>query len=230
MCTTRPSLIFDLDGTLTDSKPGILACLRKVLDQRGMGDVGPLDRFIGPPVEAWVQDLLPNGSEEERAALASDYRELYGREGWNNNSVFPGVRELLQQLHQQGFPLYVCTSKHQPYALRILEAFGLAPFFRAVYGDRPEFATHNKTDLLALLLREQTLPAQATWMIGDRIHDIEAAHSNRLRCLAVKWGYGSAAEHALANAQAATPASVPGLLAPPRAADATGPATGMQPA
>ena len=72
-------LIFDLDGTLTDSKPGILGCLRKVIEARGMGDQGPLDRFIGPPVEEWVVELLPNGSEEERISLARDYRACYDR-------------------------------------------------------------------------------------------------------------------------------------------------------
>ena len=100
-----PALIFDLDGTLTDSKPGIVGCLRKVLDARQMGDQGVLDRFVGPPVEEWTVELLPAGSEEDRAALAREYRACYDREGWKNNSVFAGVRELLAELRRQGFPL-----------------------------------------------------------------------------------------------------------------------------
>ena len=67
-----PALIFDLDGTLTDSKPGILGCLREVLDERNIVYRGPLDRFIGPPVEEWVTELLPEGTEEDHAALARD--------------------------------------------------------------------------------------------------------------------------------------------------------------
>jgi phosphoglycolate phosphatase len=207
-----PALIFDLDGTLTDSKPGILGCLRKVIDARSMGDQGPLDRFIGPPVEEWVTDLLPDGSEDEQAALARDYRACYDREGWRNNSVFPGVREMLVQLHQRGFPLYVCTSKQQHFAVRILEAFDLSALFTAIYGDKAEYSSHSKVDLLANVLREQVLNPNSTWMIGDRSFDIDAAHANRLRCLAAGWGYGTQQECAQADAVAPTPADVAALV------------------
>ena len=215
-----PALIFDLDGTLTDSKPGIVGCLRKVLDARNMGDQGPLDRFVGPPVEEWTRELLPHAGEEERAALARDYRDCYGREGWRNNSVFAGVREMLTELRDKGFSLYVCTSKHRPYAVRILDFFEMSPFFTGIYGDRPEYASHGKADLLALLLREYSLKSDCTWMIGDRNFDIEAAHANNIRCLAAAWGYGTPEECAEADAVAATPADVFGCVVPPGAADA----------
>jgi phosphoglycolate phosphatase len=207
-----PALIFDLDGTLTDSKPGILGCLRKVIDARNLGDQGSLERFIGPPVEEWADELLPHASEEERARLASDYRGCYDREGWNNNAVYAGVRELLLQLRAQGFPLFVCTSKQQHFAMRILDLFELSHLFTAIYGDKAEYASHSKIDLLATLLRESSLPSDAAWMIGDRVYDFEAARANRLRCLAAAWGYGSPEECALADAVAATPADVPGLV------------------
>ena len=212
MSLTLPALIFDLDGTLTDSKPGILGCLRKVLDDRGMGDQGPLDRFIGPPVEEWVVELLPNASQEERITLASDYRACYDREGWRNNSVFPGVREMLVAVHQRGFPLYVCTSKQQHFAVRILDAFELAGLFTAIYGDKAEYATHSKVDLLANVLRERSLGPGSAWMIGDRSFDIDAAHANGLRCLAAGWGYGTPEECAQADAVAATPADLSALV------------------
>jgi len=209
-----PALIFDLDGTLTDSKPGILGCLQKVLDDRGMGDQGPLDRFIGPPVEEWVTDLLPNGNAEDQAALARDYRACYDREGWCNNSVFPGVREMLIELRAQGFPLYVCTSKQQHFAVRILDAFELSALFTAIYGDKAEYASHSKVDLLANILREHSLGHDTAWMIGDRSFDIDAAHANQLRCLAAGWGYGSPEECAQADVVAPTPADVAELLSP----------------
>src|SRR5665213_397357 len=129
MLNRLPALIFDLDGTLTDSKPGILGCLRKVIDARGIVAEEPLDRFIGPPVEEWVIDLLPNSSGEEQTALAHEYRACYDREGWSNNSVFAGVREMLVELRLQGHSLYVCTSKQQHFAVRILDLFELSALF-----------------------------------------------------------------------------------------------------
>lgn len=212
MPCSLPALIFDLDGTLTDSKPGIVGCLRKVLDDRNMGDQGPLDRFVGPPVEEWTAELLPDGSEEARVALARDYRACYDREGWKNNSVFAGVREMLIGLQRQGFPLYVCTSKQQRFAVRILELFELSGLFTAIYGDKAEYTSHSKGDLLAKLLREHSLSPHTAWMIGDRIHDIQAARANQIRCLAAGWGYGPPEERALADAVAPTPADVVGLV------------------
>jgi phosphoglycolate phosphatase len=213
--TKSPALIFDLDGTLTDSKPGIVGCLRKVLDARGIAEPGPLDRFVGPPVEEWVIELLPCGSEEDRVALAAEYRGCYDREGWKNNSVFAGVREMLTGLHNLGFPLFVCTSKQLRFALRILDHFGLTEFFQAIYGDMPEYESHSKIGLLARLIAEQSLDRQSTWMIGDRVFDIEAAHANGVPCLYAGWGYGSAAEGAQAEAVAASPEDVRALVAMP---------------
>jgi len=203
-----PALIFDLDGTLTDSMPGILGCLRKVLDAWHIDPRGPLERFVGPPVEQWTQELLPYGTTEDRTALARDYRACYDREGWKKNSVYAGVREMLTELHQRGFPLYVCTSKHRHFAVRILDLFGLSSLFTAIYGDKPEYASHSKEDLLACLLQEHSLDPVNSWMIGDRIFDIRAGRANGVRCLAAGWGYGPPEECAQADAVAVTPADV----------------------
>lgn len=164
--------------------------------------------------QEWTRELLPNGSEEERAALVRDYRACYAHEGWQNYSVFPGVREMLSQLKSADFPLYVCTSKHYPDAERILEFFKLTPFFEATYGDRPQYPSHGKADLLALLLRERSLCPAEIWMIGDRRFDVEAAHANNIRCLAVEWVYGSPEERVHSDAVAASPADVFTCVAP----------------
>jgi phosphoglycolate phosphatase len=210
--TPLPALIFDLDGTLTDSMPGILGCLREVLDARNLADHGPLERFVGPPVEEWTAELLPQGSDEARAELARDYRACYDREGWKNNSVYPGVREMLTELQRKGFPLFVCTSKQQHFAVRILDHFELSSLFTGIHGDKAEYASHSKVDLLAGLLRQHSLDVETSWMIGDRIFDIQAAHENGIRCLAVEWGYGPPEECAQADAVAATPADVTRLV------------------
>jgi phosphoglycolate phosphatase len=217
--TGSTALIFDLDGTLTDSKPGIVGCLRQVIDERGLDFPGPLDHFIGPPVEEWVRYLLPEGSEKDHEALARDYRSCYDREGWLNNSVYSGVREMLVQLRAAGSALYVCTSKHEHFAIRILEMFELAPYFAGIYGDRIEYVSHAKADLLARILSERAIKPGNAWMIGDRRFDIEAAHANDVRCIAAGWGYGSAEEWEAANADAIalTPEDVAGIVMEDRA-------------
>lgn len=215
MSLSIPALIFDLDGTLTDSKPGILGCLRKVIAAHGLVDGGPLDRFVGPPVEDWVIELMPNGTDEERNALADEYRACYNVEGWSNNSVFPGIRPMLDALRDHGHALYVCTSKQQHFAIRILDHFGISSLFTAIYGDKAEYESHQKADLLARLLAEQKIEPAAAWMIGDRTFDIVAARVNGVRCLAAGWGYGSPAEWAQADALAATPADVAALVSAP---------------
>jgi phosphoglycolate phosphatase len=115
---------------------------------------------------------------------------------------------MLAELQQRGFPLYVCTSKQQHFAVRILDLFGLSGQFTAIYGDKAEYASHSKEDLLSHLLLEHSLQPQNAWMIGDRIFDIRAGRANGVRCLAAGWGYGSPEEYAQADAVASTPADV----------------------
>lgn len=212
MTQILPALIFDLDGTLTDSMPGILGCLRKVLGAWGIDSQGPLERFVGPPVDQWTEELLPEGPAETRAALARDYRGCYDREGWKNNSVYAGVSAMLADLRGRGFPLYVCTSKQQHFAERILHLFSLSGQFTSIYGDRAEYPSHSKEDLLARLLLERSIDSANAWMIGDRIFDIRAARANSVRCIAAAWGYGTPEEYAEADAVAATPADVLALV------------------
>ena len=203
-----PALIFDLDGTLTDSKPGILGCLRKMLALHNLPEPAHPEVVLGPQVEEWVKWMHPEGGATKHAEMARDYRACYDREGWNRNSVFQGIRETLTDLNGRGFTLYVCTSKRQHFAERILDAFGLSGYFVAIYGDKEELASHHKADRLADLLREHGLDRDAAWMVGDRNNDIEAAHANGVRCLAAAWGYGTQEEWAQADAIAATPADV----------------------
>lgn len=216
MHTNLPALIFDLDGTLIDSRPGIVGCLRKVLDAWQIDYRGSLDRFIGPPAEVWTAVLLPDGTEQARAEMACDYRGCYDLEGWKDVSVFAGVPEMLSQLRAKGFELYICTSKQQIFANRILDVLEIAEFFIGIYGDKLAFASHSKSVLLSKLLDERSIDRDFAWMIGDRIFDIEAAHANNVRCLAAQWGYGTNEELTSADNMAASPADVYGLVLPAR--------------
>ncbi len=203
------AVLFDLDGTLTDSKPGILNCLRKSLDELHIPYAGALDRFIGPPVDQWAMELMPHADAAARERLTTTYRAHYDREGWAQNSVYPGIPEMLSALREQGALLYVCTSKQERFARRIVTKFGMDEYFQNVYGDQPD-CDHRKESLVARLLKEEKLPANCTSMVGDRRFDVAAAHANGLRAVGVTWGYGSAEELTQAGAEVlcATPNDV----------------------
>jgi phosphoglycolate phosphatase len=187
----RRSAIFDLDGTLTDSKPGILGCLTNALDAHRIAWTGPLDWFIGPPAEQSLRRLMPDADEPRRAALLHDYRLCYDATGWAENSVYPGVHAVLQSLQASGWQLFVCTSKREDFAVRILEKFDLSPHFLALYADTVGSLHHSKTALLRRLLEEQSLDPRTTYMVGDRNFDIEAARANGVTSIAVTYGYGT---------------------------------------
>jgi phosphoglycolate phosphatase len=190
----RRSAIFDLDGTLTDSKPGILGCLINTLDAHRIAWTGPLDWFIGPPADHSISRLMPDADESRRAALLHDYRMCYDATGWAENSVYPGVYEVLRSLQDLGWQLFVCTSKREDFALRILEKFSLSSYFLAVYADTAGSLHHSKTDLLGRLIEEQSLDPATTFMVGDRNFDIEAARANGVTSIAVTYGYGTSEE------------------------------------
>ena len=190
----RRSAIFDLDGTLTDSKPGILGCLTSALDAHRIPWTGPLDWFIGPPADQSVRRLMPDADDPRRAALLHDYRLCYDATGWQENSVYPGVHAVLQSLQASGWQLFVCTSKREDFARRILEKFALNPYFLALYADTVGSLHHTKTALLRRLLEEQSLDPATAYMVGDRNFDIEAARASGVTSIAVTYGYGTAEE------------------------------------
>jgi phosphoglycolate phosphatase len=197
--TMRRSIVFDLDGTLTDSKPGILGCLTNALEAHRIAWTGPLDWFIGPPADQSLRRLMPDADEPRRAALLHDYRLCYDATGWAENSVYPGVPAVLQTLQTSGWQLFICTSKREDFAARILEKFDLSRYFLAVYADTAGSLHHTKTALLGRLIEEQSLNPAATCMVGDRNFDIEAARANGVTSIAVTYGYGASEELASAR-------------------------------
>jgi phosphoglycolate phosphatase len=195
----RRSAIFDLDGTLTDSKPGILRCLTRTLEAHRIEWTGPLDWFIGPPAEQSWRRLMPDGDDSSRASLVHDYRSCYDATGWAENSVYPGIHEVLQSLQSSGWELFVCTSKREDFAVRILEKFELSQYFLAVYADTVGSVHHSKTALLRRLIEEQSIDPTGTTMVGDRYFDIEAARANGVTSIAVTYGYATTEELASAR-------------------------------
>lgn len=187
-------LLFDLDGTLTDPRVGIISSIRHALERLGRpcppDDV--LASFIGPPLRGTFAALLETSDREVIERAMALYRERFGHLGLFENEVYAGIPQLLADL--AGFRSFVATSKPTVYARRILEHFGLAEHFAAVYGAELEGRFDDKAELLAHLLATERLAPESAVMIGDRAVDAIAAKANGVRSIGVLWGYGSERE------------------------------------
>jgi len=189
-------LFFDLDGTLTDSRPGIFNSMRYAMTALNVAipEEEALSRFIGPPTHDTVRELLGSDDPALNARAIALYRERYSSRGMFENSVYPGIEQGLQALCELGIPLLVVTSKPELYAQQIIDHFGLQQYFERVYGSELSGERSNKGELIAHVLSKQGIAAANAWMIGDRLHDIVGAKRNGLRSAGVLWGYGSRAE------------------------------------
>lgn len=189
------TLLFDLDGTLTDPFDGITRCVQHALACQGIAvdDRQQLAGFIGPPLAQAFIDFYGLSVEQADQAVA-DYRQRFARIGMYENRVYDGVRELLTGLKASGRQLFVATSKPWAFAQPIIEHFGLSDCFDQVYGSELDGQRTDKRSLLAHILRERGLTADSTLMIGDRRFDIQGARDNGLASAAVSYGYGSVDE------------------------------------
>lgn len=197
------NLIFDLDGTLTDPADGITRCYQYALDALGVRVPARSDllKFIGPPMRQNFAALLGAGDAGLIERAVSLYRERFARVGLYENEVYAGTREMLASLRDADFRLFVATSKVTEYSVLVLEHFALTEFFDAVYGATPDGSLDDKSLLLARLLAEERLDPSESVMIGDREHDIRAAHRNGVRAVGIAYGYGSRAELTAAGAE-----------------------------
>ena len=190
-------LLFDLDGTLTDPRPGIVRCMKHALDtlRAPCPSDDVLASFIGPPLRETFATLLEtsNRSLVERALAL--YREEYADTGLFENRIHAGVGQMLDEARGAASAAFVATLKPKLYADRIVRRLGLEPYFAGVYGpELEEGRFDDKVDLLAHLLETEKVSPGRAVMIGDRAGDIVAARANRVRSIGVLWGYGSQAE------------------------------------
>ena len=191
-----PYLFFDLDGTLTDSGPGIMNSIRYAMEKSGREIPGPevLRRFIGPPLLESFQKYTALGEDEARQCIAL-YREYFSVTGLFENAVYPGIPALLSRLRAAGRRLAVATGKPEVYARRILEHFGLAGEFERIAGASFDETRNSKEAVIRYALEGMGLddPAQVL-MVGDREHDVLGARRCGMDCLGVLFGYGSREE------------------------------------
>jgi phosphoglycolate phosphatase len=193
------AVIFDLDGTLTDSRPGILGCLERALRAHNVSWEGSLAWFIGPPAGQSFARLMPDHEPTYRTQVLQHYRACYAASGWTENAVYPGIRELLTALQERGVALYLCTSKREDFTRRILDHFALTPFFAGISADQGASEMHDKADLLKELIEAHGIDRSNSVMVGDREFDIVAARSLGVASVAVLYGFGTADELAAAE-------------------------------
>lgn len=215
MLPTRSAIshvLFDLDGTLTDPRPGLLGAIQYALQRLGR-PVPPEETLlwcIGPPLRASFAVLLESEDDVLLAQAIEFYRERYGATGLYENQVYAGIPEALAALRAVQVTLYVATSKPHVFARRIIEHFGLKHHFAGIYGSEFDGRHMDKRDLLRYILEEEGFAPDTVLMVGDRGADMVGARVNGLWAGGVTYGYGSQEELRSAGAQVLfnTPADI----------------------
>lgn len=209
-------VLLDLDGTLSDSGPGILASLRLAFAESGLPwiDADAERALLGPPF--W-QSLPPLVGADRLAAVVRAYRRHYVDDGaMLQTTRYPGALELVRELLERGLRLAVATSKAEPHAAQIVDHLGFTGCFETVCGDTLDGERDSKALVVAEAMVRLGSPAPDTvLMVGDRSHDVLGAAEHGIECVGALWGYGSAAELTEAGALrlCATPAEVLSMVA-----------------
>ena len=209
------AIYFDLDGTLTNPKPGITRSIQyalQKLDHPTMPTEDELTWCIGPPLRASFVRLL--GAETSADLAVSYYRERFSDIGLYENGVYDGIGDVLTSLRTSGHRLFVATSKPHVFAERIIDHFGLRNHFERVFGSELDGTRVDKSHLLEYALKEALVDPAKTLMIGDRSHDMIGAKNNGMKGIGVLYGYGSRDELLQAGAQhvCATPGAILGCI------------------
>ena len=189
----KKTVLFDLDGTLTDSGEGIINCAIPALEHFGLPIPSREEMrvFVGPPLHETFQRFgVPADKTEEAIRV---YRSRYIPTGMFENTPYPGIKELLETLKKENYTLYVATSKPEEMSVTILERFGLAPYFDRICGASTDTSRSTKDAVIAYLL-EQSRAKEDMVMVGDTKYDVLGAKAHGIPAIGVNWGYGSVEE------------------------------------
>jgi len=216
MSTPYSCILFDLDGTIVDSAPGITATLAYMFEQLGKPIPTPSEllKYVGPPLLDSFRDYAGFDAEESAVALAV-YREKYLNVGAYDATQYPGVGLVLKAVHESPIPMSLATSKPETPATLILEHFNLARYFDIITGASEDEVRSAKKDVVAeALIRLAAMGADISRpvLVGDREHDVQGAAANNVPTIFVEWGYGSPAEQVGSVAVVKTPEELQRLL------------------
>ncbi|WP_251865772.1 HAD-IA family hydrolase [Enterococcus malodoratus] len=205
-------VLFDLDGTLTDSSEGILNSVRYMLEKKALEvpDLATLHTFIGPPLDETLNHIYGLNKDESQKAVEI-YREYYAEKGIMQLAVYPGIEEILEALSAD-YVLAIATSKPEFYAKKILSNVNLSSYFTGIFGADLAGERSKKTDVIAYALEQ--LEGDSAVMIGDRKFDIIGAKENHLKSIGVLYGFGDLQEMTEAEADkiAATVEEIPAAV------------------
>ncbi len=193
--TNARNIFFDLDGTLTDPREGIVRSILYALDRMGIEELRPeeLELFVGPPLRDSFA-LRYSLSHDDATKAVAFYREYFAERGLFENRVYDGIEELLMQLRSADRQLFVATSKPTVYSQQIIEHFALAGYFKDIVGSNLDNSRTDKAEVIAAILETHTLAPQTCVMIGDRKHDLLGAARHGMAAIGVSYGYGSIEE------------------------------------
>lgn len=196
-------ILFDLDGTITDSGEGITKAVQYALKHFGINveDINELKKFVGPPLRDSYMKFY-NFDEEKATEGIKVFREYYEEKGMFENSLYDGIVDVLKALKKSGKELIVATSKPEVHAKKILEHFNVDKYFTIIAGADFEETRVKKGDVIKYALDNfrntlndnEVLNLSQVIMIGDREHDIIGAKENGLKCIGVLYGYGTPVE------------------------------------
>ncbi len=191
--TMISNVLFDLDGTLTDPKDGITRCIQFSLDRLGREapTADDLVWCIGPPLKESFSHLLHTSDNASLNEALHHYRKRYSEIGIYENTVYPDIASVLQRVHATGFRVFLATSKPTVFANRVLNHFGLTRFFHGICGSELDGRLSDKGDLIAHILKTESLEPKLTLIVGDRSHDIFGGKKNGIMTAAVTYGYGT---------------------------------------
>ncbi len=193
-----PTLLWDLDGTITDPRHGIIGAYQKFLEESGVEMIreDELLWVIGPPLRDCMRTLLKTDDSATIEHAVTRYRHWYVQEGYMyKDTPYPGIEGILAELKKQDVRMFVATAKAHTYAKQILKHWNLDHYFEAVHGSELDGTRSNKAELLKWMLEQYSIsPSRQIAMLGDRKHDAIAGKANGLTTIGVGYGYGSKSE------------------------------------